>query len=72
MDKIQKNNFRQDKSRNKNNKTTVCYLWCFRSKFSKGFSFSKFFSKIAISLIWKGRGIGIETANIGGGRECLI
>ena len=67
MNTVQSKKYKLDKLRNRNNKTTVAYLWCYRTKYSSGLSILKIIAKIAISFIWKARGIGIETGVIGGG-----
>ena len=72
MNSVQRKKYKLDKLCNRNNKTTVTYLWCYRTKYSSGLSILKIIAKIAISLIWKARGVGIETGVIGGGLECLI
>lgn len=67
MNSVQRKKYKLDKLCNRNNKTTVTYLWCYRTKYSSGLSILKIIAKIAISLIWKARGVGIETGVIGGG-----
>lgn len=67
MDLNQSANYKLDKSRNKNNRTTKFYLWCYRTLHSKGCALSKIFAKFSMSFIWKARGIEIDAGSIGGG-----
>lgn len=66
MDKKQHLNFIQDKKRNRANRRTTTYLWCFRTLCSKSCFIQKTIARLG-NMFFKNLGIGIETTKIGGG-----